>query len=788
MSPSVPGRSLAAIALTLPAALLLAAAPAAAADETAAAAPAGTSVAAPAYSLDATVSPAPMTAAACSADPSCVAAPAPRGGTADDYSALNQAITAAAARTRPAVLAADGTVITPPVTATVLLRAGAYRLTKGLKLPPDVDLRGAGIAATSLVVDPTVNWKNFSYSFLVRPADTKEAGSTNLVADLTVNGNCRTGAGAPEPAALPGRPGETCDFRTALGTNDSTGGGIAAGDRWTIRQVRFTNFEYFKLWISGTTGVRVVDNRFDNWGGAESDGEDNIGGGGRNDGTVIERNQYDATARGNFFDFTNAIRTTVRDNVVHTTREVAAARGVTEYGNLYFEGVAGATVTGNVLEGSHIVLQSNARYSHVNPNKDVTQPRDTIVAGNRILDSATVGVAVGYEDYLDADGTGGTIGGWDDASTDTADHVVRPGGGNVIRGNVIERPRQSGILVYGNAAVKDTADTIAGNEIRNAGYGGSTTYNTGVGWFDTAGIGLATGTGDVISGNAVIDDQARPTTWYGVQLGARKNATAPAGTVLSGNTTTGIIAAPVRTAALAPEAPAGLATTPAALTWNESYATGNAIAGYRVYRDGALAADLPVGSAEVPGNLLDADAASLESATAGTAGWTAGTGAKVSRTDVAGAVGGASLQLTAAGSGQLSAYSRKVPVTAGATYTSVGSFQAGAAGRKVRAGLAFTDAAGKVTRLATSNTATVDPATGWVTSSYSAAAPAGAVTVQAMLLVEGAVPGETHLLDRLGLVTGTATEQWTDPAGRASSYQVVAYRAGSGDNSAVSTF
>ncbi|UQU62374.1 hypothetical protein COUCH_25475 [Couchioplanes caeruleus] len=774
---SVPGRSLAAIALTLPGALVALAAPAAAADP-----------AAPAYSLEATVSPAPLTAVACAADPACVAAPAPRGGTADDYAALNQAITTAAARARPAVLAADGAVVTPPVTATVLLGTGAYRLTKGLKLPPDVDLRGAGIAVTSLVLDPTVNWKNFSYSFLVRPADTQEAGSTNLVADLTVNGNCRTGAGAPEPAALPARPGETCDFRTALGTNGSTGGGIAAGDRWTIRQVRFTNFEYFKLWISGTTGVRVVDNRFDNWGGAESDGEDNIGGGGRNDGTVIERNQYDATARGNFFDFTNAARTTVRDNIVHTTPAVAAARGVTEYGNLYFEGVAGATVTGNVLEGSHIVLQSNARYSHVAPNKDITQPRDTLVAGNRILDSATVGVAVGYEDYLDADGTGGTTGGWDDTSTDPADHVVRPGGRNVVRGNVIERPRQSGILVYGNPAVKDTADTITGNEIRDAGYGGATAYNSGVGWFDTAGIGLSTGTGDVITGNAVIDDQERPTTWYGIQLGARKTATAPAGTVLSGNTTTGVIAAPVRTAALAPEAPTGLTATPSALTWNESYATGNPIAGYRVYRDGLLAADLPVGSTEVPGNLLDADAASLESATAGTAGWTAGTATKVSRTDTAGAVGTASLQLTATGSGQLSAYSRKVPVTAGATYTSVGSFQAGTIGRRVRAGLAFTDASGKVTRLASANAATVDPATGWMTGSYGSAAPAGTVAVQAMLLVEGAVPGETHLLDRLGLVAGTATEQWTDPAGRAGTYQVVAYRAGSGDTSAVSTF
>ncbi|MEU7907183.1 hypothetical protein [Actinoplanes sp. NPDC049118] len=745
---------------------------------------------APAYSLAANGSPAPMAAEDCAADPACARVPAPRGGVADDYAVLQQAINAAATRTAPAVVAADGAVLTPARTATVLLGEGTYRLTNGLRLPPNVDLRGAGIAATSLVMDPTVNWKNFAYSFLVRPSDKKEAGSANLVADLTVNGNCRTGAGAPEPAGLPGRPAQVCDFRTTLGAHTNTGGGIAAGDRWTVRQVRFTNLEYFKLWVSGTTGVRVTDNRFDNWGGAESDGEDNIGGGGRNDGTVIEGNQFDATIRGNSFDFTNAIRTTVRDNVVHTVPAVAAARGVAEYGNMYFEGVVAATVTGNVLEGAHIVLSSNAAYSHTGPNKDITQPRDTLVAGNRILDSLTVGVAVGYDDYLDADGTPGTPGGWADASTSATDHLVRLGGNNVIRDNTVVRPRQSGIIVYGSAQAKDAADTIVGNRVVNAGFGGSTSYNTGAGWFDTAGIGLSVGTGDSIYGNTVVDDQEHPTTWYGVHLGTRKSSARPTGTVLTGpdgatNATAGLVAAPLRTAALAPESPANLEAADTALTWDESYATGNPIAGYRVYRDGTQVADLSVGSSAVPENLLDADAADLESPAAGTAGWTAGALTRVSRTDSAGAVGTSALMLTATGSGQISTSSRKVAGTAGTTYTSVASFQAGTAGRKVRAGLAFTDGTGKVTRLATQNMATVDPATGWVTSSYSASAPAGTVTVQAFLMVEGAVTGEVHLLDRLGLVTGTATEQWADQSGLAGSYQVVAYRAGSGDNSGV---
>ncbi|RZU50740.1 hypothetical protein EV385_2522 [Krasilnikovia cinnamomea] len=750
----------------------------------------------PAYSLASTVSPAPLRAEECTADATCVLAPAPRGGVLDDYAALKQAVDTAATRVRAAVVAADGTVVNPATTATVLLAPGTYRLTSGLKLPPNVNLRGSGIATTTLVMDPTVNWKNFSYGFLVRHNDKKEAGSTNLVSDLTVNGNCRTGAGAPEPADLPGRPGQACDFKAPLGASDNTGGGISAGDRWTVRQVRFTNFEYFKLWVNGTTGVRVVDNRFDNWGGAESDGEDNIGGGGRNDDTVIERNQFDATIRGNSFDFTNAIRTTVRDNIVHTTPAVAAARKENEYGNMYFEGVVSPTATGNILEGAHITLTSNANYAHSGSNKDITNPRDAVITGNRISDSATVGVLVKYDDYNDADNTPGTIGGWNDSSTDPADHVVRVGGNNVIRDNVIERPALSGVLVFGLARDKDAADTIVGNRIVNAGFGGATTYNTGGGWYDTAGIGLGVGRGDSVYGNTIVDDQDVHTTWYGLQLGPRKTntANAPTNTVLTGpdgtgNTTEGIIAAPVRFGALAPEAPANATVGPNGLTWDESYATSNPIAGYRVYRDGALVADLPVGSATVPGNLLDADAASLENPAAGLAGWTAGSASKVARTDVAGAVGGAALALTATGNGQISAYSRKLAATAGTTYTSVASFQAGSgsAGRKVRAGLAFIDGAGKISRLGTQNMPTVDPATGWLTSSYSAAAPAGTVWVQSFLMVENAATGETHLLDRLGLVTGTATEQWTDPAGTTGRYQVVAYRADGGENSAAVT-
>ena len=104
--------------------------------------------------------------------------------------------------------------------------------------------------------------------------------------------------------------------------------------------------------------------------------------------------------------------------------------------------------------------------------------------------------------------------------------MIRPGGANVIRDNVVERPRQSGILVIGTVDhAKNTADAIIGNSVRNAGYGGSTAYSTGAGTFDTAGVGISIGDGDQIIGNTVVDDQAVHTTWYGVHLGARKSPT-----------------------------------------------------------------------------------------------------------------------------------------------------------------------------------------------------------------------------------------------------------------------
>ncbi|MFI5496116.1 hypothetical protein [Actinoplanes sp. NPDC051859] len=739
----------------------------------------------PVYSLAATVAPAAMTLAECLADPACIRAAAPSGS--DDHSTLEALVNQAKAKVVPAVLDAAGEVVTPAVPATVLLDSGTYKLSEPLKLPPNVNLRGRGITATTVSMI-TANASIFNYGYLISwDYGTKLKGSSNLVSDLTVNGNCREGAGAPVPQDMPGRPGQNCDFRSStVGTN--AGGGIAVSDRWTVRQVRFTNLEYFKVWIGdGAKDVRIVDNRFDNWGGAESGDEDNVGGGSRNDNVVVEYNQFDKTIRGNSFDFTNAIRTTVRNNTVRSDGTIATARGSNSlYGNMYLEGLVDATVSDNLLHGAQITLKSNSGYTHVGENKDITNPRNTVVSGNQINYAGFAGIVIAYDDYKDADGTGGAIlNTWERPEDLKDDHWVRPGGNNVIRDNVVQYSGRSGIMVIGSQTyAKNAADTITGNTVSNSGWGGSTAYDTGAGIVDTSGISLSIGSGDKIYGNTIADDPAKKTTWYGVNLGARRGPTTPTGTVLTGpagetNTTANLIAAPLHKVALTPDPPVNLTATSGNLSWEESYPLdGRPVAGYKIFRNGEVVGDMPVGSAAVPGNLLTADESSFENPAAGTAGWTAGSRTTLARVDT-GAVGTGAMSLTSSGTGEVSIIGKKMAATPGQVYTSVISAQAQGAGRWVRAGLKFTNAAGKVTNLATSNRATVDATTGWMTSNYIYTAPADAVSVQAWYLIEGTVAGEKHLVDRIGLVAGARTEQWSEanpPAGT-SVYHVVAYTA-----------
>ncbi|WP_199512058.1 glycosyl hydrolase family 28-related protein [Nucisporomicrobium flavum] len=726
------------------------------------------------YSLAPTVGAPALTAQDCAADPGCAAVSPPLGAGQDDWPALSAAVASAAAR---------GTSTAP---ATVLLPAGVYTMKKPLSLPPNVNLRGSGMTATTLLI-ATGSHAAFGYSFLVRPDDKAAAvaNSTNLVSDLAVNGNCKAGAGLTADAV---QPAAACDH----GAGNNVGGGVSAGDRWTVQHVRFTNLEYFKLWIRGTKGVRAVDNRFDNLGGAGSGDEDNIGGGGNATDTLVSDNQYDGTELGNALDFTNARSLTLRHNTVYTDPRMLGWFNRADNGSIFLEAVTDSEISDNLLHGGHIVLKTNADYSHTGTNKDVTNPARNVVRGNRLVGSYFAGITVGYNDYLDPDGTTGRV----DAAVDPADttnHTLWSGGGNQIVGNVITGADEGGILVYGcYEAAKSVADTIAGNTVENASANGAS-YSTGCGTFDSAGIGLSIGRGDRIYGNHITGG-GLPSTWYGVQIGSRTAKTVPGGTVLTDpsgayadNDLTAAAVGPYRYGRGTPESPvaeAGTLTADGAkLTWREAYPLANVwVGGYRVYRGGTLVADLPVGSPVVPGNLVTDEGATLET---GLGGWTAAGGASVSRVTGAPApgVGAASLAITATKAGQIGATGPATPVTAGQTYTAVASFQAGAqaSGRRVRTGVVWLDAAGTAisSRVFSGNASTVDGPDRWMTSSYAVQAPAGAAYARVLSAVDNCVLGETHLMDRIGLIAGTATEGWTDPSGTpGAAYQVVAYQVG----------
>ncbi|MEV6600322.1 hypothetical protein AB0M36_26245 [Actinoplanes sp. NPDC051346] len=737
------------------------------------------------YSLDATVSPAPLTD--CGTDVLCRLMDLPSGG--DDWSYLQNELTLAGGRAQAAVVDASGTVVTPAVPATVLLREGTYSVTLPLKLPPNVNLRGASIKTTAIKIDDSAPWSNFSYNFMVRPSvnidldnPDPSPGSVNAVSDLTLNGRCIKGKGAysetgsKEPTILDTKSGCESDATT----QNNAGGGLKAGHRWTIQQVRFTNFNYFRLWVIKTRDVHIIDNRWDNWGGAGSGDEDNIGGGSGNTGTVIEHNQFDQTIRGNTFDFTHAENVTFRNNKVVANRYYADLRKVAGYGSVYLESVVGGTVSDNDLKGANIVLDSNSGYLHEGENLDVTNTRDVVVTRNRIRDTFNTAVTANYDDY-----------------TNGPAHTRYPGGNNTITDNVITNTAKSAILINGsNTADKNAPDTITGNLITNVGLDTSSTSYSG---YDHVGIAIGIGNGDKVHHNTIVDDQEWPTTWYGMQIGssgsdkiAVTNIQLTDANGEGWNVTSRTLGGQRKYGAFAALAPTNLTAPNGAFTWSESVPQDpskySPIAGYRVYRNGVEVASYPVGSPVIPGNLLTAAQSGFES---GVAGWTLSGGTVAPKTGDAAIGNGSMLVTTGATARTVTANGPAVPVTAGATYTSVASYKAvTSGGRMVRAGITWRDATNKALgQVAVPTNKYTFASTGnWVTSSYAFVAPTGAVKAEPFLVIDNSFANQQHLIDRVGIVAGTNTEGWTDGAwAPGNRYQVVAYRASDSQASMAAT-
>ena len=392
------------------------------------------------------------TSTAASCGPTCVVFTAPAGvttGAADAAAPLNAALAKVAAGW------------------TLQLPAGTYRVAKPVQVTASVTLAGVGMDRTRILLDRR-SWSAFGYSFAVTPA----VGSVNAtVRDLTVDGN-RVAVDAVGAATAPAA---------------NQGGGVKVGSGWTVQRVRLSNLNYFKVWARDVTGVKVLDNKFEDLGAGVSGGNDNIGGGGVT-GMVLTGNHVTTRAIGNSIDLVRSRNLTIANNRIDGTRANPH--------NLYLEGVTDSTVSANTLNFSSISVQSNGGYASAT---EVVNPRGVTVAGNTITDPAVQGISLRY------DPTRGTN---------------TTGGGNAITNNTVVRPGAAGVITMAASnGLVTTADRIVGNTVTDAFVRGANSWNCGYGVTQAARIAVGAGQGSEVSANRIIDTRNAPLTKVGVQYG-----------------------------------------------------------------------------------------------------------------------------------------------------------------------------------------------------------------------------------------------------------------------------
>jgi hypothetical protein len=374
---------------------------------------------------------------------------------------------------------------------TLYLPAGTYRISQPLRMPSRSRLIGAGKRQTTLLLDRR-SWANFSYSFMVTSRRT-DGGMTSgvTVADLTVNGN-RSNVdpedGTPDGAA-------------------NAGGGIKAGSSWTVTRVRFTNLNYFKMWVYQVSQVTVRGCQFDALGGSASL-NDNIGGG-QSRGVLVEGNLIDASATGKAVDLVRS------SNVVITRNVVNGVPGSSHAINL--EGVSGATVSRNIISHAGISVRSESAYQFAAP---VHNPSKVVIRDNVVKDAPGPGISIQY---------------------DTSAHGQLPGGGNTVSGNTVSRAALAGVAVVGCGPDEVAAgDVLSRNWVVDPFTSGWTRWDTGCGSFDPVGIAISAGVGDQVTDNAVRDTRQPALTYWGISLGAYNGQATLSIAAMSGNTAPGV--------------------------------------------------------------------------------------------------------------------------------------------------------------------------------------------------------------------------------------------------------
>ena len=424
----------------------------------------------------------PMTAAGCAATPECVDA-GTLGAVGDDPRDDHAALTNAVAKAAPA----RGIVYLPP---------GSYLISKPLYLPSGVTLAGAGAARTRLLL----SWEHlpaFRFNYLVAPLSGTATEVT--LRDVTVDGGRRRS--------------QCADGGYTASCQVNHGGGVKAGSGWTVRQVRFTGMNYFKLWICGVEGVRVLDSRWDNQGDdVGSGGEDNLGGGCGASGVVIAGNAFHQSIVGNVIDLTRA-------------SDVRVSRNWSARNSVIFEGVTDSSITDSTVLRGDINVISNSRYADADRVGNYNPARVTV--SRNTIDGGMWGVNVGYADRGGADN--------------------HPGGANTVTDNQILRTARLGIVVSAcQPTAKTQPDSVQRNVITDPGMAAERSYNAGCATFDPVGIGLAAGRHDRVTGNRVVDTRATPVTMYAVSIGERGDDCPPSDTIVNDNTASGVTMGVVR--------------------------------------------------------------------------------------------------------------------------------------------------------------------------------------------------------------------------------------------------
>lgn len=359
---------------------------------------------------------------------------------------------------------------------TVVLPAGVFRLSHPLKVPSNVILSGKSMDTTTLLLDRRF-WKNFGNSFMITPQQTKNVLSSNSqIVNMTLDGN-RIPYDAVGRKSFP---------------KVDQGGGIKLGNYWRVKNVRLSNFNYFRIWGKNITNSIVSETKFEDIGNGRSSGNDNIGGGNIKNTTFIN-NYFASTSKGNAVDIVKGQNIVIKNNIIIGEKNNPH--------NIYFEGVTNSLIEANTLLYSNISVQSNKGYHNL---QQIVNPTKNSIINNVIKFPTVQGISLRY---------------------DTSTNMVKAiAGGNNIVGNKVENSGTAGIIVFAEKNnLTHISDIISNNTIVDPFMRGSSSWNCGYGITYATGIVIGAGKGSIIENNMIVDTHEHSNTMYAVQIGIQSS-------------------------------------------------------------------------------------------------------------------------------------------------------------------------------------------------------------------------------------------------------------------------